>query len=892
VLGASPLSAGGGLAGATGDLAGRAAFLAPRHAACAAPAHALRAAPAASLPYAIQPAAGADEIGKSPYPRVDRIAQTEFKAARAALAKAQFDEAEERALVALSWTPFDSEAYRLLYDIATVRGDVPARLRWGKWLYWSYDYTGRDKEAKAFAAELDGVWEGWNADAEFLATWRKGFQRTIDRAMSKKQYRVAGYLMDKLMDLDQRDPDLRRSYDRLFDKAGESLSGGDFVAARVRRRSPGWVDRQNEKHADWENAFKRKTRHYSIITNISYEFFETVSVVMEDMFAFYRLIYRYKGGAPKVTLAIHRKRSDFDKYCHENLGWSLPTGVGGWFFDQEMMVAAYDRTEGEGSLTDLYRVLFHEASHQFMYLITQKKTKIDPPTWLNEGTASYFEGCELKSDGTIVKNNPARGRVREWEMLEGGERGHTLEEVIRCPHREYDGSFYSYGWSLVYFLNNYENEAGDLVYRGAYLKYLDSYKKKSPKDPAEAAQEAYDRAVKYFITEIKDPEVTDWEAFEGRWRKFTQNVVRETKAGPELADELQERCKRYLQRGDFERAQIAATQADQKRPLDPETYRLLALAFDGLDQDADALYWMLRHWEHMWVEGEEDAMSTAEGWMKERGGEEIVLGFCAANREAYERLGELVDSTVEEGYPAAAMLFASHAMRAFGIDHPRILDRIDELEQEAGMDLRPWRKAFPHGPEANRSRAGREAVLYETDGVALFTPNRTYYKTVLVCREPQLSTLTPPYQVRGVLRVDGDDGAYVMLGMTPQGRSRAQFNFMNGARVDLGTEREMTNEDEDDFAASFTWWSYVPVDTLPLSPRQHFEFEIEVFEETGRFMIEDEGTRRAMAFPRVFGEGATEGAFAVSAGYDTAALFRDVEIRTSRPFWPVPALEN
>ena len=51
------------------------------------------------------------------------------------------------------------------------------------------------------------------------------------------------------------------------------------------------------------------------------------------------------------------------------------------------------------------RTLFHEAAHQFVSLAT------NAAGWLNEGLASFFEGCRILSNGTVLMNMPANHRL-------------------------------------------------------------------------------------------------------------------------------------------------------------------------------------------------------------------------------------------------------------------------------------------------------------------------------------------------------------------------------------------------------------------------------------------------------------------------------------------------
>ncbi len=829
-----------------------------------------------------------------------------FAEARKALEAGDTAAAREHALAGLSLAPWTREGYALLLACAEKDGDTEGVLRWGKWLWWSQAYTGEAKAAGETAARLQALTPSWDLDQAAVEAWIAEVRDAVRAASgSAKQYRLAGYLLGKLLDLQPGDPGLNKEFDALYDRAGSLAGGGAFTAARVRRRSPAFIAEQNRLHRDWQNPFRRKTAHYEILTNVSYEFFETVSVVMEDMYDFYQKIYDYKKKAPRVTLAIHRRRSDFDRYCQEELGRSLPLGVGGWFYDRKMTVAAYDRSETGTDLSDLWRVLFHEASHQFMYLLTEKKTKQDPPTWLNEGTASYFEGCELKADGSIVKNKPALNRILEWQQIERGRNAHTLEELVKCPHRSYDGSFYSYGWALVYFLNNYENADGDLVYRDAYLKYLRSYTRKGPKDPAEALEESYRRAYRFFVEEIDDPEVPDWQAFEDRWREYTRKIAREAQAGPEFATELQERCKRYLERGDFERALIAAEQADDKRPEDAETYRLLALASLGAGRPEDAVYWMVRHWERAWGAGDEEAAARAEEWLAAHDGEGVLQHYVGPTRRLQEAVREAMDAARGEGHPVLAMLFASHALQALGFPHADLEAALEELRELSGHDLRLWTAAFHGTPEDNVVAGGREIIRYDPDGVLVFCPEGRF-PTSTLSDDPRLRWLAPPFDLRGTIQVDGRNGAVIALGVSADGTPRSALRFQNGATVRL--ERiDVAFELENQGARSLV---YQPVASLRLDPVQKFVFELRAGREGGELLVAPapdalypEGRYAGEArpvegrktwrqpLPSDWSADRLSGQLGIAADQDTAALFSGLEVRISRPFWPVPPRE-
>ncbi len=824
--------------------------------------------------------------------------ESPFAAARRLIEEGKADEARAAAERGLARDPYSTEGYRAMMDASALVDDSAGELHWGKWLYWAQHFTGKDEEAEATASHLAEIWPDWNADAPIVAEWVAAARRAAEKATRNRDYRFAGHLTQRLLDYLPNDPKLAKDYERLTARAGEIASGGSFVADKVRRRSPKWIERQNRAHSEWKNAFQRKTAHYLIKTNIGYSFFETVSVVMEEMFRFYQDIYNYHKKAPRVTLAIHRKRADFDRFCHEVLGGSLPSGVLGWFYDHKLTVAAFmDTQDMNVTEDDLWRTMFHEASHEFMFLLT-RKAKGKPPTWLNEGTSSYFEGCELKADGSIVKNKPAALRIREWEMIENSEERHSLAEVISYPGPgSYPGSFYSYGWALVYFLLNYEENdirvhpdavtgkdegqdgervipAGRLEYRDAYLKYLASYTKKARK----GSPDALTRAKKFFVEEIADPEVPDWDAFEARWRKFTQAIVRESKEGPDFADTLQARCRGYLQAEDWERARLAAERADDLRPDDPETYRLLALSNAGAKSVEEAIYWMFRNWEGAYAAGDEEAAAQAEEWLKENGAKDLVANYCLPTRQAFDQIAVEMRKADQAGHPVAAMLFGAHLVRATGILPVSLKDEEQRLAAASGQNLRLWQRAFPEGTVATIKGSIQQQP---DDSVLVYTPKTAFHRTVRT-RMPNLALLQPPFDLRGRVQIDGKNGGEFLFGMLPNGRPQAALEIDNGAEATL-----YTITSDFDLKSSFTIYRWDAVSRIEIPPSQDFTVELEVDADgSGRLQV---GSRKdRIPLPKAWTPRLLKGGFAVAAGTDTAALFKDVELRPADWFWPVP----
>ncbi len=852
----------------------------------------------ALLPADPQPQPAAPAARPAPAPAVlpqdpAAEAQEHFDLARKLLGEGKADEARAEGFAGLAHQPYSTAGYQLMLEIADARRDLDDEIRWAKWLSWSHRYSGRDAEATAAAAVLDELTDIGRLDEPVLDAWSASTLKAAQSAAKDKQYRLAGHLYQKVLALRQGDERLLKDYDRLVDKAGEQLSGGSFVAGAVRRRSPEWLAKQNEKHATWDKAYERRTEHFQIKTTISYEFFETVSVVMEDMFDFYQEVYDYKKKAGRMTLALHNSRKDFDEFNHLEVGGSLPLGVRGWFFDQELLVSGYIDDELSPPVTegDLLSTLFHECSHYFMHLLTQRAG--DPPTWLNEGTASYFEGCELKADGSIVKNKPAMNRVRSWEYLENSDQKLSLRQLVSYHQPgSYPGSYYPYGWSFVYFLLNYEEgdprltgaeptpgpdgkpvlPVGKLVYREPYLAYMDSYTKKQKR----GGEDSYERCVRIFVDEVGDPEVPDWAAFEDRWRRFIQAVVRESKAGPELADTLQARCRGYLAAGDHERALIAAEQADDKRPQDAETYRLLALAHTGLGNEADAAYWMLRHWEQALAGDDDEALDAAEAWLLEQGAKDLVSDYCAPTRAALVDTLAVMERAMDEDFPLLGQLFAAHYERATGIAPESLRRRADELEDESAQHLRLWQRAFPAGSVPTRQ--GR--IDQERDAsVLVFSPENANRTPVWV-REANLRWLHPPFAVRGSVQIDGKSEAEVWLGRDSSGQPQHAVAIENGAQLRLVDVLQNTEIEGISGVTVFT-----TTERHSIKPAQFFHFLLEADRGGGGKMTVNE--EAAIRFPADWTAESLSGDLAFAVGSNTAALFRDCEVLPGAAFWPV-----
>jgi len=853
-----------------------------------------------------------------------------FEEAREMLAAGKLEEAEAAAIKELSRDPYNTEGYLLMFDIARAQPepDVEAMLRWGKWLTWSFAASGSKTDLALISSKLDGIYEGWNADAATLAEWSKNVEKAVKSASSKKQFRLAGHLMNKLLDLNPSDKKLLKSHDKLVDKAGNELSGGAFVSDKVKRKSAKWLAKNNAKHSEWEERWTKKTKNYDVETNMDYEFFETLSAAMDEMNQFYRDIYAYKKKTGRARLAVHGKRSDFDRFSQEILGRPMQSeSIGGYWVNGLQTVVAYDRSMGDPNQTraDLWNTLFHEASHQFMSLIMKKSVRkgMFTPAWLNEGAASYFEGCVIKADGTILKNNVAEHRLRSWWSIEQSPDRKSLEDLIAHARNtgpldgtlSYEGIYYPYGWAFVYFLLNYEEndrrvyappitpgksipaeyktvrKAGKLVYREAYNKYIDFFAEEGNKDNSQ--QFPFDVAQRIFVDEIGDPDVPNWDAFQDRWRRFTNSLYGEMLAGPEFADVLQSRSRGYLLAEDYERARTTAEQADLKRPNDAETYRLLSLANEGEGLEGDAMYWMVRHWESSWPASDDVASQEAEEWIAKNGGKAVLTSYIEPTKVALTATRANMEAALGDGHPILATLYATHSMQAFQLQFPDLIEQSKEMSAIAGQDLRVWQAAYVQGSEANR-KANTDSgdlvdvVLYEEDGVLIYDPAGWASPGLEFSTVSNLQYLSPPYSMRGTVQLDGQ-GAAIPLGIDRSGKPQCYLMF-----EEYGDGKDAvllkTASFQVDSRQGKASLRLVQVGGFSWERTDKINFQLDVAEDgTGKVTVNGEYSKE---LPKEFSRGMLVGRFAITAYEDSAALYSNFEVRPSTAFWPVAMTED
>jgi hypothetical protein len=220
-------------------------------------------------------------------------------------------------------------------------------------------------------------------------------------------------------------------------------------------------------------------------------------------------------------------------------------------------VHCYDsRTNGSGSLDWMLETLFHEASHQFMSLLSQGGFV---PAWINEGTASFFEGTVAMADHRVLWPEAARMRLQPLvgQLAEGKLRA---EQVVGYDSAgSYPAEYYSFGWGLVYFLQQYEDPATlEYSYRPLYARYRSEVIQRGG-EPLKVFEEV-------FLGKNSPLQHKTFADFERDWSAWIREEVQTLNGGDAKARKLRlERMQRQLAAAD-----AAAKEGKQARVPEKE----------------------------------------------------------------------------------------------------------------------------------------------------------------------------------------------------------------------------------------------------------------------------------------------------------------------------------
>ncbi len=275
----------------------------------------------------------------------------------------------------------------------------------------------------------------------------------------------------------------QEAIDRISSLPDPSLAGDAKPKDLLADVSEEWIREFDAAHATWDARAKLERENYTTYTNAGYEVLVRAAEAMEQMNLFYRVFFQYGTeedgkSVPRIDLNIFKLRGEYLK-----LGIGPPVEWSGGHFTGN---AVETYVEGSG-FEGMTQTLFHEAAHQFVSLATRAAG------WLNEGLASFFEGCAILPNGSVLMNMPANHRLfpladrmeKGWMSgpADGIDPSNSSSQPTKAPtfrivvenNYAWGPPWYAPTWGVVFFLYNYQDPVdGRFIYRNAFREYINA----------------------------------------------------------------------------------------------------------------------------------------------------------------------------------------------------------------------------------------------------------------------------------------------------------------------------------------------------------------------------------------------------------------------------------
>ena len=410
--------------------------------------------------------------------------QEALAAGRAAIAANDLEQARAQLVRALERDSRSQDAWALRADLAAASGDLDEQLYS---LHVRYRLAVAQKADRKRLRELRSELEQLDERARDLLDLREVFVDKLEPVAKQyekdKRWHSAIRVHQQILALDP-DRDLsREAIERISAQPDPSLADTAKPKDLFEDVSAEWIREFDAKHSDWETRAEIERDNYITYTDAGYEVLLMAAEAMEQMNTFYREFFRYGtredgGSVPRIRLHIFKNRDDYLK-----LGLGPPVEWSAGHF-----TGSHVETYVQGTFDQTVGVLFHEAAHQFVGLAT------NAVGWLNEGLASFFEGCRILSNGTVIMNLPANHRLfplatrmeagwmdAPWDGIDENNpsssnptKAPTFRIVLENKYL-WGPPWYAPTWGVVYFLYNYQDPVdGRFVYRDSFHEFIDS----------------------------------------------------------------------------------------------------------------------------------------------------------------------------------------------------------------------------------------------------------------------------------------------------------------------------------------------------------------------------------------------------------------------------------
>lgn len=195
----------------------------------------------------------------------------------------------------------------------------------------------------------------------------------------------------------------------------------------------------------WPRHFVATSAHYEVHSDIDKKICDDAIKVLEESYAALKGQFAEltEGpDTPKFPVYLFSGESGYQEYNSQILGQAVPHSAGLYSpVLKQLLIWNVPKRE------DMVRTIRHEGFHQFL-----DRVMIDPPVWLNEGMAEFWETA--KKDGQKFTGGQPRPE-HVATLLRSKKAIPKLKEFVYGPRSDFyrfAQQRYAQGWALVHFL--------------------------------------------------------------------------------------------------------------------------------------------------------------------------------------------------------------------------------------------------------------------------------------------------------------------------------------------------------------------------------------------------------------------------------------------------------
>lgn len=294
---------------------------------------------------------------------------------------------------------------------------------------------------------------------------------------------------------------------KLLDAPSAGTSVGGNVAAGGGTTKEGGYERTAESEKDEARRRAREqvkrtpgwwyheTERYMIVTNVESKRKQFIADIARRLEAIRDQYEKdFPPAKPITAVSIVRVCKDRKSYA----AYGGPGGSAGYWYAPAKELVFFR----EGSTDKPFKVLNHEAFHQYIYYACGS---LSPHSWYNEGYGDYYSGAVIagkrisKIDVFKWRRDTIRQAARDGSYI-------PIKDIIRWPQSKYYAQSqlcYSQGWSMIYFMNK------GIPKGHPWREILPTYLRvlQATKDKDKAVDEAF--------------KGVDLDEFEKAWRAYT-----------------------------------------------------------------------------------------------------------------------------------------------------------------------------------------------------------------------------------------------------------------------------------------------------------------------------------------------------------------------------------